>query len=279
MRSSKNEGISQLSAEVRNIFTDATTRFPRDFANQAKHIVAAHRPAGLPERFQPKLMGQWDDLFAKRQQQERAKEAASQNEAQQPADGELVERRNQERYAQMGRESCRELENILRGEGIDQLVSRAWGIANPSIEHHPQVSYSSEWDTEKNRSRVFISREYKYKGTKSTEGYRDHVIGLSGSSSSYHQGSSIPVENTERDEMGIKYEELVSSHHHWGLGSGPPNQWGPTLTQEERRDLTKGVKVFFVNSDIVPIDHPDARRIFFEYVMAAEERKKERKGK
>src|SRR5260370_39138112 len=60
MRPSGKEGKSQESAEVRKLSTDAAARFPSHFANQAQQIVRAHRPAGLPERFQPLNMGSSD---------------------------------------------------------------------------------------------------------------------------------------------------------------------------------------------------------------------------
>src|SRR2546429_382505 len=45
---------------ARKIFTEAERRYPTDFTKQAQLIVQAHRPAGLPENFQPLLMSDKD---------------------------------------------------------------------------------------------------------------------------------------------------------------------------------------------------------------------------
>src|SRR5258708_5852767 len=302
MRQSEKGDKPQLSSDVRNVFTDAATRFPGDFAKQAQQIVRAHRPAGLPEQFQPRLMSQWDDLYAKRQQQERAQEAGKQNEAKQQANRELVERRNQERLAKRGRESCRELEQILRENQIDQLVNRAWGIANPSIEHNPDIVTFKD-GTEENRSSVFISREYKYK-------YKGYVPGVShprsesgmnypSSSGTYHKG-----ETTTEDRAGVKFNSALSVWREYmfeQMGTKGESVWRdyvhgrinmPSGTDSEMmekqqdvivQNFKQGVKAYYVNVDgnggfnkSVPIEHPQARQFLFEWVMAAEEIKKKR---
>src|SRR5947207_940235 len=45
-----------LPESVKKVFTEAERNHPRDFAKQAELIVAARRPTGLPERFQPLFM-------------------------------------------------------------------------------------------------------------------------------------------------------------------------------------------------------------------------------
>jgi len=282
MRQSEKGNKPQLSADVRKVFTDTASSFPGDFANQAQLIVAAHRPACLPEGFQPKLMGQWDDLFAKYRQQKSPEELAKQNEAQWRANIELAKRRKEEREAQKGRESCRELEQIFIQKQIGQLISRAWGIT-PIIERQPQVTYYAEvemmdsriiQDLEINNSKVFISRSYPSEIVFSG-GDRYSSYDRRTQSTSYGGGPHTE-KITHVDEAGVGYEgsTYVLMNRGFIQGSGE-FKWGQhQLTDEEFKTYSKGIKVYFVNTDIIPIDYPNAEQVFFEYVMAAEERKK-----
>lgn len=304
----------QLPADVVKVFTDAAISFPRDFANQAQHIVAAHRPAGLPERFQPKLMvSQWDQFFKDYEQRKKAEEAAKQGGLS-PQDKELQKRRLEEKAAEKGRQVCRELEEILRAKRIDQVISRAWGIPNPHIEHNPRFDVNED-GTEWNKSGVFITRRYTYKREEWVAGESHRRSESDPSSGRSSEGYSKVVDATGKDEAGIAF---INSDDLWykleeEQSKGREGVWTDFLrkrinirtesdyqhlTSEQKEKLWKewlnainqnfqqGLKIYFVygsgedgSSSEVPIDHPDAEQIFFQSMMASEERKKERQSR
>lgn len=277
MKPIENSAKPQLSADVRNVFTDAATRSPGDFAKQAQQIVPAHRPAGLPEQFQPRLMGQWDDLFKNYEQRKRAEEAAKPPQPSE-ADAEQLKRNREERAAELGKKSCRELENILRQKQIDQLISRAWVIPNPSIVHEPEVRYQASDDYFINSSQVFISRKYTYKETASSYTRGQFSTSGAGYAGSWSITNNLKIQEDRAGIIDAGSESLIGvlAAHGYIQGSIPATSYsGSGLTREDYKNFASaGIRVFFVNHKIVPIEHPDAEQIFFEWVMAAEERKK-----
>ncbi len=121
-----------MPTDIQKIFTDAQGLFPGNFTAQARHIVAAHRPVGLPKDFQPMAMG-FEPYRRQRQQEEQQEEARRRayqrqgNMAQQSGDEkwlqwkqEFENKRSQEE--QRGLESCKKLKTDLQETQIPQWV-------------------------------------------------------------------------------------------------------------------------------------------------------------
>ncbi len=184
MRPSGKEGKSQQSAEVRKNFTDAAIRFPGDFAKQAKQIVRAHRPAGLPEHFQPLNMGlsDWERIRRDRERQKQESDARVRREQQQPEQRRLAqERADQARIEQdkrdevtKGQETCDQLEQEMRSTPLTQIaenIKQEWQAQSPNVSvtltpvREPEVEIRSNSSGERaitDKSRVGLKLSYAH---------------------------------------------------------------------------------------------------------------------
>jgi hypothetical protein len=136
-----NEGEPQKKPLVphapSNIFTEAARKFPHDFTKQGELIVHAHRPAGLPDNFQPLGMGDEDKRgrrephsafgeFILEQQRLRQEAAARELEQQRQArEAEIQEQRVKEslRAATQKRLDERKLREETRGRSTSQELA------------------------------------------------------------------------------------------------------------------------------------------------------------
>jgi len=187
MRPSGKEGKSQQSAEIRKIFTDTATRFPRDFAKQAQHIVAAHRPAGLPEKFQPLNMSlsDWDRIQRERQRQRQEAEARERAQQQQAEQQRLAREREAQTSDEQrkrnevteGQKSVQKLENEMRSTPLPQIaesIKQQWQAQSPNVSvtltwvREPEVDIWS--DEIRDDSRVGIKLSYSHEEFVSYEG-------------------------------------------------------------------------------------------------------------
>jgi hypothetical protein len=204
----------QLTAEMLKIFTDATRQFPGDFAKQAQHIVRAHRPAGLPESFQPLNMG-LSDWKRFRQEQERQKQEAEARERAQQQYAEqqrLAHQREEQQWEEYrrteslrrGKDSCDRLEQEVRNRQIDQIaenIANDWRQQAPgtpvSVSHiyEPHVMFKDDGTFEHDFSKAGRKVSYSHKAveTKSEE----------------HPGGDEGSHWVEYKEEVTKTEELI----------------------------------------------------------------------
>ncbi|SRR6266487_5689236 len=264
MRPSGKETKSQLPADVRKVFTDAATRFPRDFANQAQHIVAAHRPAGLPERFQPTMnFSDWDRINREKQRQRQdaiARELAEKQQAeQQRLASQRAEQQREEqrkiREAERGEETCRRLDQEMRSTPLPHIaeqIRQQWQAQSPNVPitltpfREPRVRIYSD-DEIRDESKVGIRVFYSHEEFISYEG------------SGHYEGEGYVT-----DYSGFTGVQTVTGGLDIGIGIGFTNI--QIIPEARKSEYFKGVKAYFIFGTAVPVEYPNSLQKFYELI-------------
>ena len=138
------QGLSPEAAQL--LLQQQAENIPSSFRQQAQRIVRAHRPAGLPEHFQPMNMGlsDWERVQRERQRQRQeaeARERASQQQAeQQRLAQERAEKAEEEQRkrdeVRRGNETCKRLTQVMNSTPLPQIaeqIRQQWQAYQPNV--------------------------------------------------------------------------------------------------------------------------------------------------
>src|SRR5579859_2405902 len=125
-----------LLEPTKKVFTEAQKKHPHNFTKQAELIVAAHRPAGLPENFQPVLMDSgnrrdrnepsvWNQFLAFLTEDMQRKQQASAEEQERLRQQELAELQQRQGNERRIKENLARFEQrIIQAKTIETTIGR-----------------------------------------------------------------------------------------------------------------------------------------------------------